>query len=414
MSNIKLKDHNWATDGIYDTNQSKTQKTINSDVNTIIGSTSMGTTATTLTGAVKEINTKIGSTSMGTTATTLTGAVKETNTKIAHYNSRGAIDISDLTNAWLMNADDGEYQVNGSSATGTFLEGIDHTYGILKVVHSQDWVSGLSPYGYILYFANSGNVYHREFRRDAGAISWRTDIKRIANYEDKINKIGDTYTGALVYKTDGYTSGTAPSSNQYKSFFELSDAANNHLVIFQGTSYTTGEEGFEIVARRNQNGTWRYNSLRLLMDSSFNQQVFVTNSEPWRKALGLCYAANDTFSTYAGAAYVGVITHSSGSSVGDELIFDVEVPKSMENISTITVTSMSGGMRGANGWIDFQGNKNWASLSGYTVTGTRIDNNRVRVVVLKANKASFAYVGGSNLPAESLASYWGGITFKFT
>lgn len=102
MSNIKLKDHSWATEGIMDTTQNKTQKVINSEVqaalsdesdtrasadttiNNKLGSVTMGTTATTVTGAIAEhesdisgINTKIGSTTMGTTATTLTGAVSE-------------------------------------------------------------------------------------------------------------------------------------------------------------------------------------------------------------------------------------------------------------------------------------------------------------------------------------------------
>lgn len=54
-----------------------------------IGSTSMGTTATTVTGAIRELltkintlTTKIGSTSMGTSATTVTAAIKELLTKI--------------------------------------------------------------------------------------------------------------------------------------------------------------------------------------------------------------------------------------------------------------------------------------------------------------------------------------------
>ena len=47
-----------------------------------IGDIEMGTTATTLTGAIKELLTKIGSTAMGTTAGTVTGAIKELVTKI--------------------------------------------------------------------------------------------------------------------------------------------------------------------------------------------------------------------------------------------------------------------------------------------------------------------------------------------
>ena len=65
-----------------------------SGINTTIGSTTMGTTATTLTGAIAEhegdisgINTTIGNTSMGTTATTLTGAIAEHEGDISGINT---------------------------------------------------------------------------------------------------------------------------------------------------------------------------------------------------------------------------------------------------------------------------------------------------------------------------------------
>ena len=48
-----------------------------------IGSTVMGTVATTITGAIRELFNKIGSVAMGTTATTLTGAIKEHETDIS-------------------------------------------------------------------------------------------------------------------------------------------------------------------------------------------------------------------------------------------------------------------------------------------------------------------------------------------
>ena len=56
-------------------------------INAKIGNIAMGTTATTLTGAVKEHNDKIGSTTMGTTATTLTGAIAEHEEDISELNS---------------------------------------------------------------------------------------------------------------------------------------------------------------------------------------------------------------------------------------------------------------------------------------------------------------------------------------
>lgn len=48
-----------------------------------IGSTVMGTVATTITGAIRELFNKIGTVAMGTTATTLTGAIKELKTAIS-------------------------------------------------------------------------------------------------------------------------------------------------------------------------------------------------------------------------------------------------------------------------------------------------------------------------------------------
>ena len=59
-----------------------------SDVNALLGNTSMGTTATTVTGAIKEHSNKIGNTSMGTTAQTLTGAIAEHESDITALNGK--------------------------------------------------------------------------------------------------------------------------------------------------------------------------------------------------------------------------------------------------------------------------------------------------------------------------------------
>lgn len=48
-----------------------------------LGTSSTGTTATTVTGAIAEHSTKIGSAEMGTTATTLTGAIAEVNDSVS-------------------------------------------------------------------------------------------------------------------------------------------------------------------------------------------------------------------------------------------------------------------------------------------------------------------------------------------
>ena len=66
-----------------------------SDVNALLGNTSMGTTATTVTGAIKEHSNKIGNTSMGTTAQTLTGAIAEHESDITALN--GNLEVKALT-----------------------------------------------------------------------------------------------------------------------------------------------------------------------------------------------------------------------------------------------------------------------------------------------------------------------------
>ena len=53
----------------------------------LVGDTTMGTTATTVTGAIKEHSDLIGSTTMGTTASTLTGAIAEHESDISNLNS---------------------------------------------------------------------------------------------------------------------------------------------------------------------------------------------------------------------------------------------------------------------------------------------------------------------------------------
>lgn len=99
-----------------------------SDLITLVGNTTLPTTATTVTGAVAEhetditgINTLLGSETMGTTATTVTGAIAEHETDITQINSR-----SRETN-WALRANSYEltlYGVSGyvtSSATYLFI-----------------------------------------------------------------------------------------------------------------------------------------------------------------------------------------------------------------------------------------------------------------------------------------------------
>lgn len=62
-----------------------------------LGTSSTGTTATTVTGAIAEHSTKIGSADMGTTATTLTGAIAEVNDSV-NDNTEAISELNSNTN----------------------------------------------------------------------------------------------------------------------------------------------------------------------------------------------------------------------------------------------------------------------------------------------------------------------------
>ena len=276
-------------------------------------------------------------------------------------------------------------------------------FGILEILKGEQYsmarfsnVNSSAPTVWrVQWYTSSGDWYQNGV--------WLDEQKYVK--ENKISKSGDTYTGALTYHTDQYTSGTAPSATKYVPFFQLSDTANTNIVIFQGTSYVNGDEGFEIVARRSKNGSWAYNSLRLMLDSSSDPKVYVTNDGAWRKGLSLCYDANDTESSTASNPIYGVI--QSSNNVVRSVFLEFTVAKSIENISTITVTALTGRIYGINGEIDnLTANADYTS-GNYTATAIKLSNTRIRILIAKSS----AYV---NATVNTPVVYWGTVGLKFT
>lgn len=113
----------------------------------LIGSISMGTTATTITGAVKELRQKIGNSSMGTEATTLTGAISELKETI------GTVTRSENTSA-----------VTIASSTGTALASITLSAGSYVIV------------GKCRFSADANGVRRLNLSTTSGASSWDVSI----------------------------------------------------------------------------------------------------------------------------------------------------------------------------------------------------------------------------------------------
>lgn len=224
-----------------------------------------------------------------------------------------------------------------------------------------------------------------------------------------LKKTGDTMSGPLtiadasiVVQDTRITSGTTPSSDIYGRSYYLNDSNGFNIATWQVMSLANGREGFQLVAGKRVNNVNKFNYIRMNVDANGDPIVELSGAAAWRKALGLCYAVNNTFTN----SYIvenGFVSNST-----TEVIFTVNVPLSMENISTVTVTSLSGVLRGISGYLNSTYTEtNFATASGYTVTATKRSANEVQVVI----KKSSAY---TNVDNNTPVSYAGSITLKFT
>ena len=122
-----------------------------------------------------------------------------------------------------------------------------------------------------------------------------------------------------------------------------------------------------------------------------------------RKNLELCYATNDTFSVNASVVLIGIINNQGLT----DIYLDCVVDKSMENISSISVTTLSGVLRGISGHLDSASTINFVSSSSYTVTATKLSDTHARILIKKTSAFS-------NATAYTPVAFWGTVTLKFT
>lgn len=226
----------------------------------------------------------------------------------------------------------------------------------------------------------------------------------------KVSKAGDTMTGDLLLSgasasalDSRITSGTTPSSDIYGRAFYLNDSQRFNIGTWQIMALANGREGFQLVAAKRVNNVNKFNYVRMLVDANGEPVVELNGSAAWRTALGLTYAANNTFSVTE-AVIGGLVTNNAS-----RLLFDVNVDKSLENISTVTVTAMTGHTAGVSGVIDSNSSAstNLLTKSGYTISATKLSNYTVRIMI---NKSS----AFTNATTATPFAYYGTFTLKFT
>lgn len=95
-----------------------------------------------------------------------------------------------------------------------------------------------------------------------------------------------------------------------------------------------------------------------------------------------CYQTGDTLSMTL-FPITGIITSS-----GKEIRLAVEVGKSLKNISTITVTACSGGIRGVSGLVNSLSDPNWLTRSGVTVSASKVTDNHITIAISSSSAFS--------------------------
>lgn len=152
-------------------------------INTVLnklGDTAMGTTASTVTGAIKELVTKIGSVAMGTTATTVTGAIKELKTALTTLQAHDSGQAITLVPASL-----GSIAIQssgGAEKTVSVASAIPSGYTLVDVIPAQ---------------TGSYAVYFYTCRKSGTSNVW-VQLYRAANYYTSVTSV--TPTVLLVCK----------------------------------------------------------------------------------------------------------------------------------------------------------------------------------------------------------------------
>lgn len=99
-----------------------------------------------------------------------------------------------------------------------------------------------------------------------------------------------------------------------------------------------------------------------------------------RKNLGFCYAAGDTYIETNSIPCCGICSGQAN------IYFTVVPPKSLENITSISVTSLVGAAAGVNGVIEGSTSSfDWLTAANITVSAAKADNDHVRIKIAKTS-----------------------------
>ena len=210
---------------------------------------------------------------------------------------------------------------------------------------------------------------------------------------EKVSKSGDTMVGDLVLTS----SGNYPTLR----FHRYADAANGPQEMIQTSEGGTASR-FAFYQRINANSAWEGYRLPITTTSlSSGVSYDILTSKPGTGSL--YYASGETYSIDVEMPISGYITNGVRN-----ILLGLWLPKSLEKINSISVTTLVGSMRGNSGYINgWSGSTNILTQSGITVTATRTAPNGIRLSIVSSSDLS-------NATANTPVVLSGKITLSFS
>lgn len=208
----------------------------------------------------------------------------------------------------------------------------------------------------------------------------------------KVSKSGDTMTGDLILTS----SGNYPTLR----FLRYADEANGPQQMIQTSEGGTSSRlGF--YQRINGSSAWEgYRLPATTTNLSSGVGYDILTSKPGTGSL--YYAPGETYSTSVEMMMCGHITNGVKN-----IHLGLWLPKSLERINGISVTTLVGSIRGINGYIGWTSTTNFLTQSGLTITANRTSPNGVRINI--ANSSDF-----TNATANTPVSLSARFTLSFS
>ena len=224
------------------------------------------------------------------------------------------------------------------------------------------------------------------FAISQGGASKRSTWQTIKNAIELafVKKSGDTMGGTLISegglyaKSSELETGVTPDTNTFgKSLFLLD---KDGVVVSGARPYalTDGTQGLLLFSQIPVGGNNVLNSIRIGVDNAGAASVAVSSALAWRRALDLNYKAGDSYAAASSVPLSGIITVNATA-----IYLDIVVDKSLDDISTVTVSQLNASAMGVNGIVGGASTSSfdWLTQTGVTVAAAKIGSRHVRISI---------------------------------